>query len=1362
MSFICRLFATVPSVMLSVLALCCTVLSAQTVASSPLRGDMKQALLRQPLHFEVTRDGMMSTHEMGRKLRIENGGAVIFGEGSKDSISLLLDGANPQAQPTGQDKLAGRSNYILGSDPTKWRTGVNQFGKVQVPAVYPGIDLIYYGNGDQLEHDYLLSADADPELIRMKFRGASARLDRKTGGLILRPAENSEELMRLEQPLAYQLSENGTRQSVLASYRLRADGEVQFTLGNYDRARPLIIDPVITYSTYFGGSGQDEINDIKTDAAGNIYLLVETNSTDLPAAKQIAGACASGCGPGNKSTTTNSQYDLDFYVAKLDPTGTTLLFSTYIGGSDDETAGSFALDGDGSIYIAAETISTDFPLVHQYSSANAVDATGAITLSTTLTKLSADGSKILYSTLIGGGLTLSGGGCCSTGRSSQKPGSVAVGANGIAYLIGYANTPNEGYGYGNFVDQKGGTFTAGNGTYLAKFDTTKSGGDSLLFAMPYGTTGAQMGISFTSIALDSKGNVWATGQGGRNPYPATSDAFQPVCDTGDPNNCSNIAVMEFAPNGPITYFTYFGGTIAVNGGLSADTPNNIVLDASDNIYVSGSTGSVDFPVKNAAYSTLPGSGSGFLIKLAAGGKSLLYSTFDYTINPVVAVTPTGIAGVSGTQTTAAPVVNGTTNNVGIGNDAYYEVFDTTKAGAASLLTASYLGAPGGYTFSFATTFDAAGDLLFGGYTYSSNLPLVKPYQSACSATCAFNGVSHPDGFVTRVQLDAGTGSVTLVPTTQTFASTAVGTASAVLTSTLTNTTSSAFDFTPSFTDANDFKETDTCNNTVAAGSSCVFSFTFSPQSAGSLASTLTLTGTSKPSTTLSVSLNGTGTGMPALTITPGVYSFRSAADGSAPQTETLVLRNTGNVANSALTFNFKETDQGTQTPSLTYTNNCTSLAAGATCNIMVTFTPHSNVAATGTLTVSGDAGVTPVGATITGTGTAAPAATLTTTSYDFGSVTDGTTTPGTTFTLANTGGTSLTVSSMTFTGTGASAFAIVPGSSTCGNAFAANASCIFSITFSPTATTPYTATVNLIDQAGTQTLTVTGTGIAVVSPTLTPSTLDFGNVTAGTTSATQYITVKNPGPSAFQLTGLGVTKEPTGQFTNSGGTCMDGASVAAGASCTYGLTYSATSAGAVSAILYVYTSATASPIQATLTATGIAAAADFTLTSPGGAALTVARGLYGTMPFQVASADPSSPFTSPVTLSASGLPAGVTATFSPATITPGTSGASTTMTIHAPAVNASVKPAKPASPFSPRERETDVGISAAVLLVGLFGARKKHGIRLVLCLCALGLMTSSLIGCGSGTSNAPSTTNIIVTASSGSVVHSTTILLTLN
>ncbi|SNS42632.1 Abnormal spindle-like microcephaly-assoc'd, ASPM-SPD-2-Hydin [Granulicella rosea] len=1050
-----RSLAFVYSILLTILALASTASPAQTAAPPPSRETAKQTLLRRPLYFEPAADGAMTRRSPAGTMRLDAGGATQFATPGKAAISLTLDGANAAAMPRGEAALPGRSHYLLGNDPAQWRTGVSQFSRVRVPAVYPGIDLVYYGNGSQLEHDYLLAPNADPALIRMRFQGAATSPDQGTGDLVLRQTATAgarNEAMRLLKPVAYQQAADGAKMPVPVSYRLLADGDYGFALGDYDHRQALIIDPVVVYGSYFGGKYNDSIVDLKVGSDGSLYLLLTTDSTGLKTVGATAGGCAGNCGPFNEDNGSSSTPDM--YLAKFDSTFQTLIFATYLGGSASDQAYNLALDTDGSIYVAGVTQSTDFPIVNGYP--GGTPATGQPF--GTLTKLSPDGSTILYSTLIGYGQP----------ATSYAPPVMATGNNGIVYVVGQSGASSSA----GFIWKKNSLFYI-SPDFLAKLDTTKTGTDSVVYATYMGNDIEAANSQLASVAVDSKGDVWVHGQTKDASFPTTtSGAFQPQCKS---NPCNSGFLMELDPTGAsVLYATFLGGSTA--GG--SVTARDIVLDPSDNIYVSGYTYQGDFPTLNGYYTAIDGNSAGYISKFSPDGKTLLYSTF-VPVGVEIGVSKGGQVAFAGVAGSGFPVKNNLPTPTLAPNDydAVIGLIDTTQSFDSSLLLSSYLGTSTGYTQPSRVYLAGSGQVLIVGETSATDLPLASPYQST-------PGGGTYDGFIAAIQPGAS-GSLTLTPTTLTFPSTSVGSTSSVQTATLSNSTAqSIYLLQGSLTDSKDFTQTDNCNGIIAPGASCTVSFTFTPQSTGTLTSTYTTADLNNQATKLTVALSGPGAAPPNATFSPTTLAFGSVADGQSATLST-TLTNGGSLPLSI-------TGASVTGAGFALTNNgCgASVGANGSCQYTVSASPTTPGPITGTLTVVDSLGTQTVQLTATGSSTQE---TLSPATVNFGNAYVGSGAVATqVVTFTNSGSAPVTISGTVFNPT--IIFSVV--STTCQQQVAAGASCTYTLGFVPFGVGSVQGTFTVTDGSSNPSVALAGTGLAAQDGDvfLLPGSIDFQDV----------------------------------------------------------------------------------------------------------------------------------------------------------------------------------------------------------------------------------------------------------------------------
>jgi hypothetical protein len=293
-------------------------------------------------------------------------------------LRMRMAGANPAPAVNGLDALPGKSHYFLGNDPRKWRTGVPSFASVKYAGVYPGIDLVFHGSQRQLEYDFVVAPGADPGAIRLAWKGAERLEVDNAGALVLRVAGGR---VVHHAPMVYQRV-NGNRREIGGSYVVRAGSEVGFRVAAYDQTRPLVIDPVLIYSTYLGGSDSDQGYAIAVDGAGNAYVTGWTHSTDFPTASPLQAIYGGGT--------------RDAFVSKLNAAGSSLVYSTYLGGFDEDRGEGIAVDGAGNAYVTGTTLSTDLPTVSPLQAANAGGYDAFVA------KLNAAGSSLTYATYLGG------------------------------------------------------------------------------------------------------------------------------------------------------------------------------------------------------------------------------------------------------------------------------------------------------------------------------------------------------------------------------------------------------------------------------------------------------------------------------------------------------------------------------------------------------------------------------------------------------------------------------------------------------------------------------------------------------------------------------------------------------------------------------------------------------------------------------------------------------------------------------------------------------------------------------------------------------------------------------------------------
>jgi hypothetical protein len=463
------------------------------------------------------------------------------------TLSFQFVGGNPQAAMTGLDPLSGKLNYLVGDDPMSWRTEVSAFERVRVAEVYPGIDLVYYGNARKLEYDFIVAPGADAGAVCLRVTGADRLELDAQGDLVVSVGPGQ---LRQHKPILHQVI-GGVRREVAGGYRLKDSQTVAFEVGRYDPQSPLIIDPVLSYASYFGGSGNDTAWDVALDGAGNVYVAGETLSAGLPATPGAFQANYAGGYPGAGG---------DAFVAKFDNTCSNLIYLTYLGGSGDDAALAIAVDAGGNAYLTGATDSTDFPLKNPIRSVLTGTPSpyfGIRPFDAFVAKLGPAGTNLVYSTYLGG--------------DTQDEGiAIAVDSAGCAYITGYTDstsfpaTPNALQ-----------TNLAGiENAFLAKIN---SNGNAFVYSTYLGGTNLDQGYG---IAVDALHQAWITGLTTSTNFPVTN-AIQPWLGGGQ-----DAFVTVVASNGlSLVYSTYLGGA-------GDDAGYRIVLDPNNaHAYVVGTDGS---------------------------------------------------------------------------------------------------------------------------------------------------------------------------------------------------------------------------------------------------------------------------------------------------------------------------------------------------------------------------------------------------------------------------------------------------------------------------------------------------------------------------------------------------------------------------------------------------------------------------------------------------------------------------------------------------------------------------------------------------------------------------------------------------
>ncbi|MCA1618682.1 MAG: SBBP repeat-containing protein [Acidobacteria bacterium] len=624
-------------------------------------------------------------------------------------LRMKLVGADASAAAEGAEELEGKANYLVGDDASKWRTGVPTYGRVRYASVYPGVDLVYYGNQRQLEYDFRIAPGADPGVVSLHFEGADKVEVGAEGDLLLAVGGS---VVRQPKPFVYQ-EVAGARRAVKGGYAIGADGRVGFALGAYDAALPLVIDPVIVYSTYLGGSDADQANGVGVDSAGNVYVAGFTASTNFPTSNALQAA--------------NGGFQ-DAFITKINAAGNALVYSTYLGGSAQEQARGLTVDSAGNAYVTGVTGSTNFP------TANAFDATiGATNEDAFLTKLNAAGNALVYSTYLGGG------------TSSEFGQAVAVDSAGNAYVTG--STFSTDFPTLNPIQAaKGGGSTD---AFLTKFNAA---GSALVYSTYLGGGNNDTGFG---VAADSSGNAYVVGETESTNFP-TANAIQAANGGGRDAFVAKVNATGSA----FIFSTYLGGSGDI------DVAQSVAVDSAGLAYVAGQTDSTNFPTANA-FQGANGGGvlqDAFLTKFNAAGTAFVYSTYyggsGGEIAFGVAVDSAGNAYIAGT--TASLNTLPTANAVQCTRSGSQDVFVAKfNAAASALVYSTYLGG-GDIDNGRMVAVDSAGNAYVTGTTFSTDFPTVTPIQSTFAGGAGLAG----DAFVFKLS-DASAGPASALAFTQT-------------------------------------------------------------------------------------------------------------------------------------------------------------------------------------------------------------------------------------------------------------------------------------------------------------------------------------------------------------------------------------------------------------------------------------------------------------------------------------------------------------------------------------------------------------------------------------------------------------------
>jgi hypothetical protein len=972
----------------------------------------------------------------GENMKEANAPASSHPGGTQNLVSttlrMKLVNANRALRISGLEPQPGRSNYLRGNDPAKWRTQIANYSRVRYQDAYPGIDLIYYGNPQQLEYDFVVSPGADPRAITLNF-ATDDETARSHGAVLLRLDSNGDLIaslgdseVRLLRPVVYQLDlptpRQTTEQAVAPTLRnavdarwiLNAKGEAGFGIGAYDPKRPLIIDPALNYSTYLNGSSASNAYSVAVDSSGNAYVTGSTLSTDFPTSTPF-------------QNTNHGRYDA--FVAKLNSTGTGLVYSTYLGGSGTDYAFSIAVDAAGNAYVAGTTGSSDFPTtVGAFQPKCGGGVTGCKGPDIFVTKLDPSGSALSYSTYLGG-------------TGDDRGYAIALDPAGNVYVTGKTTSPDFPTTPGSFQT----TLKGPTNVFVTALNPTGSG---LVYSTYLGGSASDQA---NAIAVDASGDAYVAGSTTSTDFPTTPGAFQ----TSRLGPANAFVTQVNATGNALQYSTYLGGS-------NTDVAWGIKVDASGNAVAVGQTLSADFPTTPGAFQTTCGgscaANNAFVTEINATGSTLNYSTFLGGSAEqeafAVALDSAGDAYVTGRSTAKDyPTTPGAFKTTGgVGFDATLTELDPT---GSRLIYSTYFGGSASDN-GLGIDVSSSGNIYVTGRTFSNNFPTTP---GAFMPTCPLcpPGVD-PDIFVAEfVPGDQ------VWPLALKFPCRAIGNTSSALTTTLSNSGRTALNISGVEITGNnpsDFGQTNSCGSSLAAGASCTISVKYTPSAPGSRSAILNLSDDAANSPQ-SVALTGTAT---PISISPGSLTFAAQVIGtsSAPQTTTLsnIGTVTANITNISLTGQYSQS------------NTCSSpLDPGTSCTISAVFQPTASGIQKGSISIADDQG----GLQTVALRGIATAISFSPTAVNFGNQAKGTSSQPQPVTMINVGSSTITINKIWLSGGQPNNFS---QTNNCGAALAAGASCTISVTFTPLTKGPLTANLTVADTGGAspQKVPVSGNG----------------------------------------------------------------------------------------------------------------------------------------------------------------------------------------------------------------------------------------------------------------------------------------------
>ncbi len=929
--------------------------------------------------FLTNQEAVMAVHHPPAKSKSATLLATRRPSTAPDKVSYVrmkLNGANNNAQITGDVQLPGKVNYFIGNDPSKWHTDISTFGAVKYSAVYPGIDLVYYGNQKQLEYDFVVAPGGDPKSITFNVTGAKTlRVDNR-GDLLLNTANGN---VTFQKPVVYQ-EVAGERKEVAGNYVVGANHEVHFAVGAYDPSKTLTIDPsVLIYSTYLGGSGVagDFGYSIALDSQGDAWVAGNTSSSDFPVANSLPTPPEIG-----------SAFSAAF-VTELNATGTSFLYSSYLGGSGNGSGGDgaqgLALDANGNVYLTGYTESADFPVsTNAYQAPPNVPASVAGLGSAFVTALhpaTAGSAQLVYSSFLGGN---------GANGGLDEAWSIATDGNGNAYVTGVTTSTD----FPTLNPIVATANSAAGNAFLTEINTAAATGPASLVFSTYlggsGSGGTPSGFPFGDygfgVTLDSSGSVYVTGATTSSDF-APAPAGGTACGDGGYATAFLVKINAAATPPASTFSACFGGA-------AGDTLGNAIAIAPDKTAViTGQTYTNDIVPTNVIPTPtgVPNASASlvFLVKYnTTGSPAIAYSTLFGGENGDagygVATDSTGNIYIGGgTASAKFPITQGAlivTNSNGSGT-GFVTKLNPAGGGASDILYSTYFGGAGQVGDSIPDAINhiavsSSNNAYITGQTSSASTG-ATPFPVTSTAPLKTLGSGSPaNAFIAELPLVP---TISISPVTLDFGTQPLHVPTAAQYVAITNNTLSAVSLTipPTISGSADFAYTATagsagpaCTTSIAAGSICTVGVIFTPTANGSESATMLITdGDDGPNHKLTVTLTGAGgNAVPAVSLSATNLTFAGTLIGATSAPQTVTVTNSGT---AALVFGAGAiTSTGANFTVGSDTCSGTSVAPTAACTFAVTLAPPTGAspgATSATIQIANNANGSPQSVAVSGT-----------------------------------------------------------------------------------------------------------------------------------------------------------------------------------------------------------------------------------------------------------------------------------------------------------------------------------------------------------------------------------------------------------